>query len=196
MSLVEKQACTLHLRCAPTGGSAPELLEDRLRANPAPATQFISASLRTQVAQVLRRNGLVVAMSGGIDSSVCAGLAVEAFGKRRVLGLALPEQESDGDSLAMAERWARTLGIDFVVENITPVLAGAGCYERRDAAISRITEYGPGWRSKLVLETGLDTDRLPVAFLALSSPTGESRRIRLPAREFREIVAATNFKQR
>ena len=47
-----------------------------------------------------------------------------------------------------------------------------------------------------MLETGLSNDRLPVAFIAISSPTGEMRKIRLPAREFRQIVAATNFKQR
>ena len=169
---------------------------DRLRLDSAAATHTIADTLRRQVAEHLRRNGLVVAMSGGIDSSVCAALAVAALGPRRVVGLALPERESDGDSLALAEKLARQLGIEFIVENITPVLDGAGCYARRDEAIKRLTEYGPGWKSKLVLETGLSNDRLPVAFLAISSPTGEMKKIRLPAREFRQIVAATNFKQR
>jgi NAD+ synthase len=171
-------------------------VDDQLRLDPAAATERISTTLRRQVGQELRRSGLVVAMSGGIDSSVCAALAVQALGPRRVLGLALPERESDGDSLALAERLAKDLGIDFVVEDITPVLDGAGCYARRDEAIARLTTYGPGWRSKLVLESGLDSDRLPIAFIAVSSPTGEMNKIRLPAREFREIVASTNFKQR
>ncbi|MGH7462286.1 MAG: NAD(+) synthase, partial [Longimicrobiales bacterium] len=54
----------------------------------------IALELRRQVGEVLRRRGLVVAMSGGIDSSVCAALAVHATGANRVLGLALPEDES------------------------------------------------------------------------------------------------------
>jgi NAD+ synthase len=171
-------------------------VSDRLRLDSAAATHMIAETLRRQVAEHLRRNGLVVAMSGGIDSSVCAALAVAALGPRRVVGLALPERESDGESLGLAEKLARQLGIEFIVENITPVLDGAGCYARRDEAIMRLTEYGAGWKSKLVLETGLSNDRLPVAFLAISSPTGEMKKIRLPAREFRQIVAATNFKQR
>ncbi|MBI4500238.1 MAG: NAD(+) synthase [Gemmatimonadetes bacterium] len=171
-------------------------VENRLRVDPERVTEEISAVLRNQVAQVLRRSGLVVAMSGGIDSSVCAALAVKALGPRRVLGLAFPERESDNESLVLAARLARKLDIELVVEDITPALEGAGCYARRDKAIERLTPYGPGWRSKLVFEGGLDTDRLPLSHLTVSSPAGDTNKIRLPAREFREIVAATNFKQR
>src|SRR6185295_494792 len=85
-------------------------------------TNAIAARLRSQVSHRLRRYGLVVAISGGIDSAVCAGLAVAALGPRRVLGLALPERESDPDSVDLARRWAGQLGIDFLVEDITPVL--------------------------------------------------------------------------
>ena len=174
----------------------PKTVENRLHIDPERATQDIGNALRNQVGRVLRRSGLVVAMSGGIDSAVCAALAVQALGSRRVLGLALPERASDQESLVLAARLARKLGIELLVEDITPVLEGAGCYARRDKAIERLTPYGPGWRSKLVFEGGLGTDRLPLSFLMVGSPTGETSKIRVPAREFREIVAATNFKQR
>ena len=75
------------------------------------------------------------------------------------------------------------------------MLDGARCYERRDAAIARVTPFGPGWRAKLVLEDGVP-GHLPVQFVATQSPSGETARVRLPSREFREIVAASNFKQR
>ena len=176
-------------------------IPEQLRLDPARATQAIVEALRQQVGTVLRRSGLVVAMSGGIDSSVCAALAVQAVGPKRVLGLALPEKESDGESLALAQELAALLGIELLVENISPTLAAAGCYTRRDAAIKRIVpEYGDGWRCKLLAENGgLDSDRLNVAYLAIQPPGHDApavRKVRLPAREFREIVAATNFKQR
>lgn len=175
-------------------------IPEQLRLDPAQATHAIAEALRQQVGTVLRRSGLVVAMSGGIDSSVCAALAVQAVGPKRVLGLALPEKESDGESLALAQELATLLGIELLVENISPVLAAAGCYTRRDAAIRRVVpEYGDGWRCKLLAESGgLDSDRLNVAYLAIQPPPPgqEVRKVRLPSREFREIVAATNFKQR
>jgi NAD+ synthase len=149
------------------------------------------------VGERLRRSGAVVAVSGGIDSAVCAALAHRAFGPARVLGLALPEQESDRRSLHLARLLAESLGIELAVEEITPVLEAAGCYSRRDAAIRRITPFGKGWRSKLVVEGGGDgTEHLPLCHLVLRSPTGEEQKVRLPPREFREIVAATNYKQR
>jgi len=173
-------------------------IADRLELDAAAETRRIAETLRFQVGETLRRGGIVVAMSGGVDSSVCAALAVEAVGPGHVLGLGLPERESDPQSLALARDWARHLAIEFVVEDVTATLEACGCYERRDAAVRRLVPaYGPGWRSKLVLEGGgLDSDRLNVCFIAVQPPGQELRKVRLPARELREIVAATNFKQR
>jgi NAD+ synthase len=158
----------------------------------------IAEALRHQVGQELRRRGVVVAMSGGVDSSVCAALAAHALGPARVLGLAMPERESDPQSVPLAQEWAKELGIDFAVEDITPVLEAAGCYRRRDAAIRRVVpEYGEGWRCKVVLpEDRLDRNRLNLSSLVVESPAGERQTVRLPADAYREIVAATSFKQR
>ncbi|HYR97615.1 MAG TPA: NAD(+) synthase [Gemmatimonadales bacterium] len=171
---------------------------DRLELDAAAETRRIAEALRVRVGQTLRRAGIVVAMSGGIDSSVCAALAVQAVGPGHVLGLGLPERESDLQSLVLARNWAEGLGIEFLAEDITAILEASGCYERRDAAVRRLVpEYGPGWRSKLVLDGGgLDSDRLNVCFIAVQPPGQPVRKVRLPARELREIVAATNFKQR
>jgi NAD+ synthase len=169
-----------------------------LQLNPAEATDRIVDALRQQVGEVLARRGLVVAMSGGIDSSVCAALAVRAVGAAHVFGVMMPERESDPASLALARGWARTLGIAHAVEDISPLLAAAGCYARRNAAIRRVLpEFEDEWRCKVVLSGGrLDSERLNVSYLVVERPDGGVARLRLPAAEYREIVAATNFKQR
>jgi len=169
-----------------------------LQLNPTEAVERIAATLRRQVGDVLRRRGLIVAMSGGIDSSVCAGLAVRAVGPEHVFGLMLPERESDAQSLDLASQWAGMLGIDYAVEDITSILDAFGCYRRRNAAIRRaMPEFQDDWRCKVVLSGGrLDSERLNVSYLAVELPGGELRRVRLAAAEYREIVAATNFKQR
>jgi NAD+ synthase len=137
-------------------------------------------------------------MSGGIDSAVCAGLAVRAFGPTRVFGLFLPERDSDPISLALATEWAEKLGINHVTEDITSALDGLGAYRRRDEAIRRVVPaFGPGWKSKIVLGGNrLESDRLNVFHLAVQRPSGEIETHRLPPEEYRQIVAATNFKQR
>ena len=169
-----------------------------LEIDPATAVAQITAALRTQLASVLKRRGLVVGMSGGVDSSVCASLAVAAVGPARVFGLFMPERESDPESLRIAQSLAEQLGIEYVTEDIAPILEGAGCYRRRNDAIRRVVpEFEDDWGSKLVLPSDrLDTDRLNISYLVVQPPGGEMRRIRLPATEYRQIVAASNFKQR
>jgi NAD+ synthase len=154
--------------------------------------------LREQLAVSLKRRGLVVGLSGGVDSSVCAALAAEAVGPKHVLGLFMPERESDPESLDIARSFAAQLGIDSLTEDIAPVLDGAGCYHRRNEAIRRVLpEFTDEWRCKLVLPPDrLAADRLNITYLVVQSPLGEMRRIRLPASEYRQIVAASNFKQR
>jgi NAD+ synthase len=169
-----------------------------LEIDAAATAERITASLREQLGSVLKRRGFVVGMSGGVDSSVCAALAVRAVGPQHVLGLFLPERESEPDSLILARSYADELGIESITEDIAPVLDGAGCYRRRNEAIRRIVpEFADDWKCKLVLPGNrLESDRLNVTYLVVETPEGESRKVRLPGNEYRQIVAASNFKQR
>jgi NAD+ synthase len=177
-------------------GTSPTVA--RLQLDSATAVARIAEVLRTQVGEQLKRRGVVVAMSGGVDSAVCAAIAAHALGPERVLGLAMPERESGPESVGLAREWARDLGIDFVLEDITPILEAYRCYERRDSAIRQVVpEFGPGWRCKVVLpHDRLERNRLNLSSLVVASPAGERRTVRLPAEVYREIVAATSFKQR
>jgi NAD+ synthase len=137
-------------------------------------------------------------MSGGVDSSVCAALAVSAFGPKRVFGVMMPEHDSDPNSLTLARNLAEQLGIAYTVEDIAPILEAAGCYRRRDDAVRTVVpEYDESWGMKVVLSVDrLESDRLNVSQLTVKPPEGEERTVRLPAAAYLTIVAATNFKQR
>ena len=87
-----------------------------LTLDPVEATRRIVDALREQVGETLRRRGLVVGMSGGVDSSLCAALAVRALGSKRVFGLFMPERDSDPDSLTLATSWAQQLGTKRVTQ--------------------------------------------------------------------------------
>jgi NAD+ synthase len=158
----------------------------------------ICAALRETVSKRLMRRGVVVAISGGIDSSCTAGLAVRAFGPKKVFGLLLPERDSSGASVKLGTQLAEHLGIEYAVENIQPTLKAIGCYERYDAAIRTVfPEFGDDWKSKIVLPGDLlDSDRMNFYRLVVQNPAGEQFTERLPMQAYLEIVAATNFKQR
>ena len=156
----------------------------------------LGAWLRSTTAQVLHRRGLVVAISGGIDSSVCATLAVRALGAARVCLLILPEHDSDPDSAVRARLLASHLGVEPLTFDIAPTLSAIGCYAERDAAVrSVLPEYGDGWRMKLAIAGGAD-GAINRFRLVAQSPDGAMHERELPLPAYLAIVAATSFKQR
>src|SRR5262245_49494616 len=96
------------------------------------------ARLREAVVHTLRRKGVVLGMSGGIDSSVVAARCARAFGVSNVLGLTMHEAESSDVTRRLARVVIDHLGIATVDEPLSPLLAAVGCYERRDAAIRTV----------------------------------------------------------
>ena len=170
---------------------------DLLAIDPEEAVGTIVDALREIVGRELRRRGAVVAVSGGIDSSVTVALCARAFGPERTLALLMPETDSSDDTLDLSRQVADSLGIQTVVEDITPILSAVRCYERRDEAVRRVVpEFGEGWKFKIVLPSVLGTDTYRLFTLVAQSPEGETVEARLPANEYLTIVAATNFKQR
>ena len=143
------------------------------------------------------RKGAVVALSGGIDSSVTAALCVRALGKERVFGLHMPERESSDETIQLSRSVSDSLGIDSTLEEISPVLEAAGCYRRRDDAIRMVCpEYGDGYKSKIVLPSVIDSDSFRLYSVVVLAPDGTQTRHRLTPESYLGIVAATNFKQR
>lgn len=159
-------------------------------------TEHVGEHIRDYLRRT-RKKGVVVALSGGIDSSVVAALAVRAVGADRVFGLHMPEKESSPETVGISTGLSDTLGIDSAHEDITAVLEAFGAYARRDEAIRVVCpEYGPGYRSKIVLPSVIDSDSYRLFSVVVVDPDGEQAQYRLPPEAYLSIVAATNFKQR
>lgn len=171
-------------------------LRQALALDHAAEVEKVTSRLRSVLRDHLRRRGLVVAMSGGIDSSVSAALAVRALGKDRVFGLLLPERDSSSGSTVRGRHLAEHLGLAYLTVDIAPALEALGCYGWRDEAITALVpEYGEGWKSKIIIDGG-SQGRLNFYKLVVESPAGETFAKRLDVRNYLQIVAATNFKQR
>lgn len=157
----------------------------------------VEEAIRDTLQKRFRKKGVVVGLSGGIDSSVVAALCVRALGADRVLGLFMPEEDSSDESTPLGEMLAKSLGIQTVIENIGPLLRAVGCYQRRDRAIQKIVpEYGAGYKSKIVLPNLMEGSAYSVYSVVVQSPDGVLTKARLTGEAYLEIVAATNFKQR
>ncbi len=156
----------------------------------------IAASMRQILSQDIHRRGFVIAISGGVDSAVCAALCVHAVGAKKVFGLLLPERDSSSQSVTRGKLVAQQLGIEYEIFDIAPVLDAYGCYRWRDAAIRTLfPNYDSTWKNKLALSGGLEGN-YNFFKIVVQDPAGALHEARLGLKEYLQIVAATNFKQR
>ncbi len=160
---------------------------------------LICKKLKEDVYKRFRRYGGVIGISGGIDSSVTLALAAKAFGPEKLLAIMLPETDSSPESELLARELADKFGVKSIVENISGALDGFGCYKRRDEAVKNvIPEFNPAIdKMKVIIpEEFVNKNLPPVHFVSVIFKDGTEKRARLPLKEYLQIVAASNFKQR
>ena len=169
-----------------------------LKIDPEKELNKLSKFIIEHVQGVFRRSGIIVGLSGGIDSACMASIAVHAMGRKNVFGLVLPEIESNPVSSRYAVKHARELGIEYREIDISPTVDSVGHYSERDEFLQKlIPEYKPGYKYNITLPTDL-LERSSFSFynLQVESPTGEIRKKRLNTEDFRRITSFANIKIR
>ena len=171
--------------------------ETVLRIDPETEVTKIVKGTKDILSKKLKRRGAVVALSGGIDSSVTVALMAKILGPKKVIALLMPEKHSADDTLDLSHLVADHFGVQKAHENISGILSAIGFYRRYDDAVRKvIPEYGDGWKSKIVTPNVLNTKQFSLFSIVAEAPDGSVIKKRLPLQPYLEIVAATNFKQR
>lgn len=172
----------------------PDILKIDVEKETARVVEF----LREQVRTVYRRNGIVVGLSGGIDSAVMAELSVKAMGRDAVVGLVLPERESNPLSSSYAKAHAVKMGIAYKEVDITATVDSVMPYSRRDEYIrTLVPEYTPGCRYNISLPTDLlERDSFNFYVLQVQLPDGTMKKKRLGFEAFRAVTSFANIKIR
>jgi NAD+ synthase len=171
---------------------------DVLKIDPATELEKLSSFVINQVSVVFRRKGVIVGLSGGIDSACMVSIAVHAVGKEKVVGLVLPERESNPISSEYAIKHAQSLGIEYREIDVTPTVQSVVDYSGRDEFIQNLVpDYKPGYKYNITLPTDL-LERSSFSFynLQVQMPDGEIKKKRLSLDEFRTITSFANIKIR
>ena len=96
-------------------------LDLRLSESELEATRSRVVSFIADVVDDAGADGAVLGLSGGIDSTLTAHLAVEALGEEGLHGITMPAEVNDPDVMSDAERVAHDLGIEYDVVEIQPI---------------------------------------------------------------------------
>ncbi|XUX01113.1 MAG: NAD(+) synthase [Dehalogenimonas sp.] len=160
-------------------------------------TDKVCAFIQKQV-NIRRLQGVVVGLSGGLDSALCASLCVKAVGAENVIGLILPERDSDPVSKKYALEQAAHLGIRTKVIDITQSIQSFGAYSQLiDALRAFFPRYDATWKFKIVLPGNLlNRDSYNFYTVFADDGQGNIQSARVTNKLLRQIVAANNCKQR
>jgi NAD+ synthase len=159
----------------------------------------LSAFIQETVRHQFRKDGIIIGVSGGIDSAVIAALSVDAVGADRVFGLILPEKESSPSSRELGIDLCKALKIRYEEVPITPMLESFTIYAKKEALIKELfPQYDPA-----IHTTSLSRPPMIAAEKILNIPSLillKNREIistkRLSASQFFYVLSLQNVKQR
>ena len=159
--------------------------------------QSLQTFIHEQLNSNFRKRGIVIGISGGIDSAVAVKLCCDAIGKENVLGIILPEKESNPQSQEFAKKYCEKLGIKYEIEDITSILDSSEIYQTREKIVEK---YFPGYNQlckyRIVFSENFDNDGLSIPYLEVIDGNEQIHKIKLSLNDYFTITAATNIKHR
>jgi len=104
------------------------MLKKEINIDPERVTEKIITFIRNNI-NSFKRNGAIVGISGGLDSACVTALLTRAIEKNKILGLIMPERDSDDKTKGDAELVASTFNIPIKFIDLTPILESIGTYD-------------------------------------------------------------------
>ena len=159
--------------------------------------QSLQIFIHEQVNSNFRKRGVVIGISGGIDSAVAVKLCCGAVGKENVLGIILPEKESNPQSQEFAKKYCEKLGIKYEIEDITSILDSSEIYQIREKIVKKyFPDYNQSCKYRIVFSENFDSDGLSIPYLEVIHGNNKIHKIKLSLNDYFTITAATNIKHR
>lgn len=154
--------------------------------------------IKNQTHEKFRRKGVVVGISGGIDSAVVSALCVNAVGSENVLGLIMPEKDSNSSSKIYAELVSQKFNIKTLSIDLTPILDAFGVYEKRDIIIAKyFKNFDQNCKYRIVIPDQLTNKaNISLPHLEILDVNNQTHKIKVNLTDYLEITAATNIKHR
>lgn len=152
--------------------------------------------IKNEISNKIQRNGAVIGLSGGIDSAVTAALCVKAIGTEKVLGLIMPEKESEPKSQILAKQFADKYNIKTEIIDITSILDSFGVYKNKERIVKeRFPNFNSNCKYRVVVPPKFE-NTVGIPYLNILDDKNEQHKLKISSFEFLALTAATSIKHR
>ncbi|AJW71796.1 NAD(+) synthase [Nitrosopumilus adriaticus] len=152
--------------------------------------------IKNEISEDFKKTGAVVGLSGGIDSAVTAALCERALGADKVLGIILPENESDSESVNDAENIARKYNIKTEIIDITSILNSCGVYQTKEKIIKeKFPNFNSNCKYRIAVPSNTKNS-IGMPFLEILDDQNNVHKLKISSSEFLTVTAATSIKHR
>ena len=156
----------------------------------------ITNFIKNEVFEKFQKSGAVLGLSGGIDSAVTCGLCLKSLNPEKILGLIMPERESDSQSQETAENVGKKFNIETKVIDITNILESFGVYEKKENIVKeKFPDFDSECKYRVVVPPKLESS-VGIPYLEILDGKGIAHKNKISSSEFLYLTAATSIKHR
>jgi len=156
----------------------------------------LSNFIKNEVFEKFHKKGAILGLSGGIDSAVTSALCARSLGSEKVLGLIMPEKESDSKSQQLAQQIAKKFNIETKIIDISNILESFGVYQNKEKIVKeKFPNFNSDCKYRVVVPPKLEKN-IGIPYLEVLDEKNNQHKIKISSFEFLTLTAATSIKHR
>ena len=156
----------------------------------------ISNFIKNEVFEQFHKKEAIIGLSGGIDSAVTAALCTRSLGSKNVVGLIMPEKESDVKSQELAQQIAKRLDIETKIIDISNILESFGVYQNKERIVKdKFANFNTSCKYRVVVPPKLENS-IGIPYLEILDEHNIQHKLKISSFEFLTLTAATSIKHR
>src|SRR3989338_5824630 len=152
--------------------------------------------VKDEISKKFQKQGAVIGISGGIDSAVMAAICAKSIGSKQILGLIMPEKESDPTSQILAKRLAEKFQIETKIIDITSILESFEVYKIKEQVVKeKFPDFNGNCKYRIVVPPKFSSS-IGIPFLEILDNENKKYQFKISLSEFLTLTAASSIKHR